>query len=164
MRCTYTESVIHREPDPRTNTKKTCALVLAVVFLALSVLADSIFLLGVLICGIAFWNAYQNAEVDYEYVHTNDIFDIDKVIRNSSRRQILSIKLDQVSAVAPANSAAAQRWANLKEEDFSDGISENSQYIMICSVNGKQRKLLLQLEPEMLHSLKQWIPEKMQTT
>lgn len=162
MRYTYTESVIHREMNQNAQKLKMVYLILAAASLILALLVNSIFLLGVLLFGIAYYKAYQNSDVEYEYVHTNNVFDIDKVIQNSSRKQVLSIHLDQVAVVAPVDSATAERYGNLKEEDFSDGVSKDQMYMMICTVSGKQRKLRLQLEPAMLRSLQQWIPEKIQ--
>ncbi len=164
MRYTYTESVIHKNVNQNLQRQAVTYMVLAVVSLALALSINPIFILGVLCFSISCYRAYQNADVEYEYVHTNDVFDIDKVIRNTGRRQILSIKLDQVVIVIPAEYAAADRFSHIKEEDFSDGISADWLYFMICMVNGKQRKLKLQLDRDMLQSLRQWIPEKIQIT
>lgn len=159
MRYTYTESVIPGKADRHYRKRLLMLLILTVASLLMAAVS-TVFLVCAVVTGVMCYKTWQNADVEYEYVHTNDIFDIDMVIRNASRKQVLSINLNQVVSIIPADSSDACRYSHLKEEDFSDGVSKDKIYLMIITANGKQKKLRLQLEPEMLHSLRQWIPEK----
>ncbi len=102
--------------------------------------------------------AKTNAE--YEYVHTNDVFDIDLVICNSMRKQLCSINLNHVDVIAHADSQDICVYGEMKQLDYSGNAVAESLYAMVYTVNGKQQKLLLHMDQQMLKSLKQWIPNK----
>lgn len=121
-------------------------------------------LLGILalgICAFLLYRHLQKTDGEYEYVHTNDVFDVDLVICNRSRKQRCTVNLNQVILVAPIDSEDAASYEHLPATDYSGNAGENL-YAMIYTKDGKQRKLLLKLENAMHRSLKHWIPGKVQ--
>lgn len=101
-------------------------------------------------------------EVDYEYIQVNDEMDIDLVMGNVTRKNMLSFSLSDVIVAAPWDSESLERFAALKPMDFSARDPKNPPYIMICNVNGQTKKLYLQLNEKMLKTLKMQIPAKVE--
>lgn len=159
MRYVYTESVIQKHTPVSTRILQILLAVLTVLFLILT-FTQPLLLVVAAIFGFAFYKVSQNTGVELEYVHTNDEFDIDKVMRSSGRKHLVSIDLNKVILIAPADSEELYAFQHLKETDFSDGKSEENLYVMVCVAGNEKRRLLLQLEPKMRSSLKQWIPSK----
>ncbi len=102
----------------------------------------------------------QKAGGEYEYVHTNSCFDVDLVIANARRKQLVSVDLEHVLLVAPADSREAEDYGSLPEQDCSGTGGEGTLYAMIYTAEGRKKKLLLRLDPKMCKSLRQWIPGK----
>lgn len=94
MRYTYTESVIPGKEDQHYRKRLLMFLILTVASSIMAAVVSSVFWMCAILAGVACYRTWQSTDVEYEYVHTNDIFDIDKVIRNASRKQILSINLN----------------------------------------------------------------------
>ncbi len=101
-------------------------------------------------------------EVDYEYIQVNDEMDIDLVMGNVARKNMLSFSLSDVIVAAPWDSETLESFAALKPMDFSARDPKNPPYIMICNVNGQTKKLYLQLNEKMLKTLKMRIPVKVE--
>ncbi len=160
MRDIYTESVVPAAQKPLHKALYYLLLVLA----GLSVLGifaiGMVFLIPAGLFGLLLYRNMQKAGGEYEYVHTNSVFDVDLVIANSRRKQLISVDLEHVLLVAPADSQEAGDYGELPELDCSGTGGEGALYAMIYTAEGRRKKLLLRLEPKMQKSLKQWIPGK----
>lgn len=60
--------------------------------------------------------------------------------------------------VVPIDSLMLSDYQYLPEQDFTGKQNAESSYTMVCSVVGKQQRLLLCLDQKMLDSLKKTIP------
>lgn len=160
MRFAYTESVVPKKFGPREKGMQTLFLVIAVVSAIGAVFLNFILIVAALAAGFLYYRGRRNADAEYEYVHTNDIFDVDLVVGNASRKQLASVNLEKVLLVAPADSDELDDYENLKVVDYSGDAGEGECYAMICKDGAKSRILLLKLDPEMYKSLKHWIPGK----
>ena len=159
----YTEVIVSRRmsKDPE-KTKKiirgACWLLTIVAVL---------FNLYLLIPAAFLWLFYAIAkrlvDLDYEYIQTNDVMDIDVVMGGFSRSTMMTFPLSQVLIVAPWNSDALEEYSHIKARDLSARDPLNKPYVMVCIVKEETKKLYLQLNDEMLRSLKQVIPEKVIT-
>jgi len=109
---------------------------------------------------IIYFFAKRILEVDYEYIQTNDILDIDMVMGSSRRANVLTFPLSQVLIVAPWDSEELEEFDYIKPSDYSARDLRDRPYVMICVVKEQKRKLYLQLDEKMLHTLKQVIPQK----
>ena len=156
----FTESIVRRKPLPGGSKLKTackwCCLGSVGLLLGMSV----IFVIPAVVFGIAWYFLHQNADIEFEYAHTNGEFDIDKVIANSSRKKVLSVDLSRVDIIAPIDSPELERFDGLKRMDYSARDPENPPYGMVCMVKGERKMLLLQLDEKMLAGLKKWLPGK----
>lgn len=160
MEYTYTESVIHRKSVPGGDVIKYALLALAAMSLIMGLFLSFFYLIFAVVFGVLYYLATQNFDVEFEYIHTNDVFDIDKVLQGNARKSVMSIELNKVVLVAPEGSAAAEDYEDLKARDFTDKVTKENRYVMVCVVKGEQVKLLLQLDPKMRKSLKRWMPGK----
>lgn len=156
----YTESIIKKKSVPGAKAIKFVFAALAGLCLFLSVAISLLFLIGVVVFGFIYYVCAQYLEIEYEYIHTNEILDIDMVMQKNGRKSLLSIDLNNVTVLAPLNSPALQPYRNMKGRDFSGGMSREDLYVMVCTVDNERNKLLLKLEPKMLKSLKDFMPTK----
>ena len=156
----FTESVVRRKPMPGGNALAGVCKWLALGNVGLTLGMSAVFLVPAAVLGIAWYFLHQNADVEFEYIHTNGDFDIDKVISNSSRKRVVSVDLGRVDIIAPVGSPELERFEGLKKADYSAKDSENPPYGMVCMVKGNRKLLLLQLDDKMLASLKKWMPNK----
>ncbi len=160
MRDIYTESVI---PVPSGSIYRVLKYAL-IVLLLLSVAAAGYFGLLLLIpsavLGWLLYRVMQKSDSEYEYVHTNDCFDVDLVIRKSGRKSLISVNLKQVLLIARADSTEMAAYKNVPATDYAGDCSREMLYEMVYTVSGTKKKLQLQLDDAMHKSLKQWIPDK----
>ncbi len=160
MKDVYTESIIPIAPRTVDNIIKYALLTLAVASFGLFIVSPLVAVIAMAVFGFLFYRQMSKTDAEYEYIHTNDVFDVDLVTRNSSRRQLLSLQLKQVVLVAPADADEMAAYNRLKAKDYSGNGDEASVYAMVYSKNGEMQKLLLQLDEKMVRSLKQWMPSK----
>lgn len=156
----YTESIVKRRPMPGGSTLETVCKVLTIANAFLGISASLIFLVPAAVFAAAWYFVHQNAEVEFEYVHTNGDFDIDKVIANSSRKHVVTVDLSRVDLIAPVDSPELERFHHLKVADYSAKDPENPPYGMVCTLKDGKKLLLLQLDEKMLTGLKKWMPSK----
>lgn len=156
----FTESVVRRKPLPGGSALAGACKWLAIGNVGLALGMSVVCLVPAALLGIAWYFVRQNADVEFEYIHTNGDFDIDKVIANSSRKRVASVDLGRVDIIAPMGSPELERFEGLKRADYSAKDSENPPYGMVCMLKGERKLLLLQLDEKMLASLKKWMPSK----
>lgn len=156
----FTECIVRRKPLPGGNILETVCKVMTIGlgFLGVAILYS--LLIPAAVFGIAWYFVHQNADVEFEYAHTNGDLDIDKVIANSSRKRVASVDLSRVEIVASVDSPELERYEGLRIADYSAKDPENPPYGMVCTVKGNRKLLLLQLDEKMLASLSKWMPSK----
>ena len=153
----YTDSVVCKKSFPGYKLVHNGLLVLAVMSLLMANIA-TVFLIGAVVFAIGAFLVWRGTEVEYEYIHTNNTLDIDKVIHNARRRSLLSIDLNQVLQISPLDETRG--LSRLKKRDYTGDGDDSRMYAMICVVKGEKTAVLLQLDDRMLASLKKQIPGK----
>lgn len=109
---------------------------------------------------IVYFLAKRFLDFDYEYTHVNDEFDIDMVMGGISRKTLMSFPLSKVIIIAPWGDPQLDEYSHIKPVDYSARNPENRPYVMICVYKEERKKLYLQLNDKMLHTLKLRIPSK----
>lgn len=157
----YSEVIVSRRlvGDPQRVQNKL--KVAAFVFLFLGIVVSFWLLIPDIILWMLYYISRRVLEVDYEYVHINDEMDIDMVMGGLSRRKLMSFPLSQVELVAYWDAPELEDYDYIKPTDYSARNWRERPYVMICLVKGKKQRLYLQLNDEMLHTLKMRIPSKM---
>ncbi len=161
MRDICTESLVPIVPKFGDKLLKFLLIGILIASLGLVVLVGVTGFLVTAVCVVFLYRHLPKTNGEYEYIHTNDVFDVDLVICNRSRKQLCSVRLEQVILVAPADSDAMTAYRYLLETDCSGNGKENL-YAMVYTKDGKLHKLLLKLDADMSRSLKQWIPGNVQ--
>lgn len=160
MRDICTESLIPIVPKSRDKLLKFMLIGILIASLALVILVGVTGFLVTAVCAFLLYHHLPKTNGEYEYVHTNDVFDVDMVICNNSRKHLCSANLDHVSLVAPADSDEVHAFGNIRETDYSGNSTQGKLYAMIYTKDGVPQKLLLRMDEKMRKSLKQWIPGK----
>ena len=156
----FTESIVKRKSMVDGGKLESVCKWLCLGSVGLLLGMSTIFVVPAVVFGVAWLIVHQNADVEFEYAHTNGDFDIDKVIANSSRKKVVSVDLSRVDIIAPVDSPELERFMGLKKADYSAKDPENPPYGMVCLVKGERKLLLLQLDEKMLESLRKWMPSK----
>ncbi len=157
----YSEVIVSRRlaRDPQGVQKKL--QIAAFVLLFLGIMISFWLLIPDAILWIVYFISKRVLEVDYEYVHINDEMDIDMVMGGLSRKKLMSFPLSQVELVAYWDAPELEEYDYIKPMDYSARNWRERPYVMICVVKGKKQKLYLQLNDEMLRTLKMKISSKM---
>lgn len=153
-----TESIVPIVPKLHLKVLKYVWLVLIGLSIVLFAFVGWVALIPVIISWLLYRKTNQLTHGEYEYIHTNGIFDVDLVTNNSRRKSIVSVDLKQVVMVAPSDFLALSDYQYLPEQDFTGKQNAKASCTMVCPVAGKQQRLLLSLNQKMLDSLKKTIP------
>lgn len=156
----YTEVVVPRKNTGGGKLLKNALLALAVVCLILGMSLMPIAFVGVVVFGLLFWKVEQHVDIEYQYCLLEDDFDIDKVISNSRRKHIATIKTSQIVAVAPKASENLNGYESWAALDVSANDSSRPPYVMVCHINGAKKRVLLQMNDNLLKSLKRQLGSK----
>ncbi len=160
MKNIYTESVIPLRSSvlyPVLMVLLVCGIVCSVLLMLL------VGLLGLIVTGLQIWLLWwvmRRRNREYEYIHANETFDVDILYSGSKRKHLATVYLDHVAVVARADSDLVDRYRNLKQLDYAANAEPERRYAMVYSSNGRQYKILLNLDEPMLTSLKRWMPQK----
>lgn len=105
----FSEQIIERTPDKKTYFIK--GLIIAALMLVLVAIAFLIFITnfsfavyGIVLAAGAVWLAVWFAKgfnVEYEYIVTNDDFDVDKIMGQRKRKRLISVDLKSIDEFAP---------------------------------------------------------------
>ncbi len=156
----YTEVTVPRRlaRDPQKTRKNLLTACWIMTFLGIMV--SFWLLIATAILWIIYFFAKRLVEFDFEYIQTNDVMDIDLIMGGFSRRNMLTFPLSQVLIVAPWDHEELEPYEDIKAVDYSLRDPRNRPYVMVCLIKEEKKKLYLQLNDKMLHSLKLVIPEK----
>lgn len=136
-------------------------LIIAAILLTFILLAFSLFLLGLaplLICGVwygAYW-LISRMNIEYEYIVTSSILDIDKIMARRSRKRILSLDLKGISICQHAKDMPDQQ--GLKVIDATPQGIEDGVYGIDFDKNGMRNRLLFKPNKKMLNQIKKASP------
>lgn len=106
-----------------------------------------------LIFGI-FFGAYKlscRLSIEYEYIITNGIFDVDKIFAKSSRKRVASFDLAHVERLEKYN-PNAKPVGNFSKTVIACNTNDNDAYMMVVSEEGKGNSLIVFSPDERLRS------------
>ncbi len=157
MKDMYLESVISRKAIPGAKGIKRGLGILALAALYISLFYNRAFLAIAIVLGVAYYLAVQNLEIEFDYFIMDGELDIAKVTPQW-RKHLLSVPISKLVLISPENSVMLSQYHHLKLEDFTDKDPSHEHWVMICNINGKLRKIRVQLDKNMLTYLKKTIP------
>ncbi len=160
MKDIYTESVV---PVGGKTINRVIAWILIVMMVMAGLLTLIIGPLYLLLGGVfaaLYYFLIRRPSGEYDYVHTNEIFDVDLVTKSSKRKSQVSVNLGQVVMLAPLEHPELERFQSIRSVDYTGNAGVGRDYAMVYSHDGQRKMILLQLDEKMLNSLKLWLPGK----
>lgn len=152
--------------------KKTAGLLKAVmlVFGILCLLMGIIFVRGFMLPAFLFVGLYLAYDIfsqkDYEYTMEGTNFRIEVILGKRYRREAHVLDLKDMEVVAPNWHESVAKYringgsVRLKKYDYTSYEEDIPYYTMIIMEGGKKIKLLLDLNEEMLRTMKTMYPQK----
>lgn len=156
----YVETVVSRRLSRNPQKIQKFFLTLGWVLLALGFFVIFWFFLPAIVAWFCYLVSLWVLEVDYEYIQTNEVMDIDFVMGNRGRRRLYSFDLNQVIVVAPWDSDELDEYVDLKPADVSARDPHNRPYVMIVTIAGEVKKIYMQLDEKILTSMARIIPDR----
>ncbi len=98
----FVEQLVAKRADGKAYFLRGLIVSFAVVMVALGIVATVMFAFPLLLfvsvgaCYLAWW-LFGNTSLEYEYIVTNNDFDIDKIIGKRKRKRLISIELSTVT-------------------------------------------------------------------
>lgn len=126
------------------------ALTLLLSFVLISIAGALAFLL---LCGLWYgaWRLITGKNIEYEYIITDTILDIDKIIAKRSRKRILSIDLADAERFMPISDMPN---IDVKTVDATPNGIEDGVYGVDFSSNAQMQRLLFKPDKKFLNSAK----------
>lgn len=131
------------------------AIVLSTLTFAL--LMGKVFGLEVLIFAAIWYGAYiliGRGDVEYEYILTNGILDIDKIMSKRMRKRIISIDFKSIEVCKPANGEKGSKNPAVKVLDLTGNIGAKNVYYVDFSKNATMYRVFFQPNAKILNNLK----------
>lgn len=155
-----------RKTKPLTKLLKVVMIFFAALFLLLGVTIFEGFMLPGTLLVIVYmvYNFFSRRE--YEYTLSGRQFSIDVIIGGNYRRCAHLLELDDLEVVAPNQHSSVAKYRKnggsikLPKYDYTSYDDTVPYYTMIIMEDKKKIKLLLDLDEEMLRTLKRFYPQK----
>ena len=140
-------------------TAKDRVTQLGIIFLALFIsfllvlFNNLLFGFGLLLIAAVIYGAIfliRKTKIEYEYILTNSILDIDKIFAKSSRKRVETIDFKNVEAFGKAEDAPKYP---AKELDYAGDITADNVYYVEYAKNGEKRRVYFQPNQKILNNL-----------
>ena len=113
----FAEQLVKKQDSTKDTMKRACVIILAVTITVISlVMVVMGFALAIILPVCAVWGAWyflKMLNIEYEYSCTNGILDIDKIMGQSKRKQLLSIEVKNFTVYGKAGTCPEEE----QEED-----------------------------------------------
>lgn len=108
----FTEYLVKKQPNGKTAAIKALiiagSIVLAIVLMMVCAAIKAISFLGPLLAvGVIYggWRLMRNQNLEFEYIVTGGDMDVDKIVAQSRRKRVASLKFRNMEMMAPATEA-----------------------------------------------------------
>ena len=158
----FCEYIVKKKTTAKERVKQMGIILLAMILsLILFILNNLIFGLGVLlIVGVIYGAIYlfKKTNIEYEYILTNSVLDIDIIYSKSSRKRVESIDFKNVEAFGQALNAPN---TDAKELDYSGDITADDVYYVEYFKDKEKRRVYFQPNQKILENLSKVAPRLM---
>lgn len=112
------------------------------------------------ICLYFTWFLSSLCNIEYEYIHTNKDFDIDKIISKRRRRRLITVNCDNVESMGVFTPEILQKTTAYDKKLFCHGYSDSSPYYLIArTVNHGRVLIIFSPDEQTLEGLKKSVPK-----
>lgn len=162
---TYVEQVVKKVLTKKDYTIKNILMALTIFFGLATVFAvHFICLILFIVCVILFYRKQSQMETEYEYLYVGGTMEIDKVIRQSRRKQVLVMDLSEMLVLAPEGSqkALAYDHGQMTVMRFVSGDPNARIYVIIAHLKKKNKQAKIYFEPkeELLEAMHNHCPDR----
>ncbi len=163
MSDVFVEQLVKREKNKQASVKKVVYIFLALVFSVLIFLfvpSLALFLIPLVWMGVYFLLRRENLE--FEYIFTSGILDIDKIINQTSRKRLFSIDVREIHIMVKKSAEVSYgEFKNFnKEYDFSSGLEKENTYVFIFKHEQELIKIIFEPDEKVLKSIRMYIANK----
>ena len=132
------------------------AIVLSFLFLVFNnmLMGFGFILIAAVIYGAVF--LYRKTNIEYEYILTNSILDIDKIFAKSSRKRAESIDFKNVEGFGRASEAPS---SPAKEFDYAGNINDSNVFYIEFFKDGEKKRVFFQPNQKILDNLHKVAPK-----
>jgi hypothetical protein len=162
---TYAEQILGKQITKVDIIQRNALLAVAIFFgfCALFVSAPIGLPLFAVFLVLYLWKDTVN-RTEYEYLFVSGTFQVDRVRRASSRKQVLEAEMSEILTLSPAGSrkVLAYDHGHMEVRKYLSGDPEAKQYVMILQQKNSNRRLKVILEPDeqMLEAMHAAAPER----
>ena len=156
----FCEYIVKKKPTMKDRVKQIGIILLAIVLVEIFIVLNNL-LFGVgLLLGVAvIYGAvylFKRTNIEYEYILTNSILDIDKIFAKSSRKRVESIDFKNVEAFGKAQDAP---MSQAKEIDYAGDITADDVYYFEIFKDGERKRIYFQPNQKILSNLHKVAPK-----
>ena len=162
MEDIFNEKLVKKLPDGKTTLIKILSGVAAIAIMTLGLMYAGIAsLLIIAAVGAGIFFLWQQLEVEFEYILTNDELDVDKIIARDRRKSLLVVSVKDFEVFAPVNETYQHEFEHanvVKTVDASSSAKSTKRWFAVFN-DGETRTMLI-FEPgkKMRAGIKQLIP------
>ena len=152
----FVEDLVKRQNSGKTTLIKAgiafAAIILSIVAFMACTLIKAISFFGIfIVAGIIYgaWYLIRSYNLEFEYILTNGILDVDKIIAQSKRKRLTSVDLKNIEIMAPVNPSYRREYDGegiAKKIDASTGGERKEYFIKFSS--GKDGMTVLRFNPD----------------
>lgn len=156
----FCEYMVKRKKEPKDTFIIFGSIVLGIIlsFAVLLFLMRYIAAIAVLVVvGIWYGVAYiiRSTDVEYEYILTNSVMDIDKIMAKKSRKRVVrNLDFKEVTRCAPTNGEPLPEEPGIKVLDYSGDITDKSVYYVDFNKNGENTRMYFKPNAKILKNIK----------
>jgi hypothetical protein len=127
---------------------------------------DAFMLLALISAAAIVFTAYKKVvglNVEYEYIYTEDVFDIDIIRNRTKRKNILSIAVAEIEVMAHIDDVEhLVIYDDLPIKNYGSGEVLGNTYVFVATVNGKRNRFIIEPNDSMLNAFyKDLTPRRM---
>jgi hypothetical protein len=178
MRDYFNEHLIKKNISSSDKRKKLLIIIVAVVLATLAVQLfvvaasrnpsynNAFMLLAIIAAAVIAFVAYKKIlglNVEYEYVYTEDVFDIDVIKNRTKRKHILSIGVAEIEVMAHIDDVDhLVIYDDLPVKNYGSGEVLGNTYVFVATVDGKRCRFIIEPNDSMLNAFyKDLTPRRM---
>lgn len=141
-------------------------IIFAVIFILLGVMISQGFMLPGFLLVLLYFGYDVYSQKEYEYRLEDRKLRIEVILGKRYRKTAHILDLSEMEVTAPNRHEAVARYRKdaggekLPKFDYTSYEENTPYYTMIIMENRRKIKLLLDLDDEMLQTMKRWYPEK----
>jgi len=155
----YTELLVKRKPGAKEKVIK----ILLIAMVILSLPAIIMYTFGLLIVALVIAFAvfmFIRLDIEFEYLYYNGDLDIDIIYRKTKRKRVYSMNVSDLEVLAPIHSMEVKPYERLRTFDYSSGMRNGNEYVMIVSKNGQKERMIFEPNEKIVEDLFYKAPRK----